>query len=128
MQLFKKQRGIGAIRFIITLLFFLVVIYLAWLIVPIYYDNYSVRTSISSFSQKDLMHNGVLEEPTAENIRNYVAKALRINNVSSVPLEAIQVTKVDSEFQVTLNYAIRKNVVGNLDIIVTFFNTAKVSP
>ena len=93
MKLMDKQRGVGTFGFIILVAVFAFVLYLAWKITPVYFENYALQKSLKSIQSKNLVSGNATTGQNTNKIRNYLAKDFRINNIYNVPLESIRIRK-----------------------------------
>lgn len=127
MRALKKQQGGGIIKFLLLIIILGFLIYLAWIIIPPYVGNYSLSATLSTLSTKKVIDPNATVETNTTNVINYVARQLRVNDVSNVPLESIKVyRRSTSEYEVDVNYEVRRHVLGNLDVVMTFENQVKV--
>ena len=88
---------------------------LAMKIVPIYLDGFSVGSVVRDLGDDPEMGSLPISE-----IKKRLLKRLSINMVSVVDGEDIYITPAQGGYQVELEYEVRENIVGNLDIVVDF--------
>lgn len=125
MNLAKRQNGIGLIGFLIFVLllgFFLLV---AWKLAPAYWENYAVKQTLKSVAKRpDLVSSS---DRLGNNIKNYILKDFRINNVDNIPNSAIQVGRKGPDYEIRIKYEVRVHMLANVDAIVAFDNSQRVS-
>jgi len=85
-------------------------------LVPIYMDHFSVMSSMRSLSKEDL---GGMDRAK---VRELLIRRLEINSVTDVGREHIEVEQRGRRTAVTVAYEVRKPLLGNIDIVVSFDN------
>lgn len=110
-----KQRGMTMISWmlVIGVLVFFVVIGIT--LVPTYIENYSVKSILTSLEQDRLW-----AKKTPKQIKDTIIKRLKINGVYEFDRNFIKVTKEKNGTKVTIDYEVRKPIVGNLDAVMSF--------
>jgi hypothetical protein len=116
----RRQRGVTAIGWIIILaligFFSLITIKL----LPVYSEYFSVSNSLDSVVKQDAI-SGKGKAAIVE----LVLRRFQINEVKSARRGHINVTKRSGHVEITVDYEVRKNLFGNLDIVVHFVKTAQ---
>lgn len=124
--MYKKQQGMGFFGFIFTVFVLVFFAFIAWQIAPIYFDNKKVQSVLDSIPS----HNLVTEKDTipdaTNNVRNYMAKIFRVDNVTDVPLENIKLTREGNKIEVSVAYEVRRTIIANVDVIVSFDDKVQV--
>jgi hypothetical protein len=110
-----KQSGMTMISWMLVLgvLVFFVVIGIT--LVPTYIENYSVKNILASLEQDRLW-----AKKTPKEIKETIIKRLRINGVYEFDRDNIKITKEKNGLKVTIEYEVRKPIVGNLDAVMSF--------
>jgi len=111
----SKQRGLTAISWLLVIAVAAIFVTLIIRLVPVYIDGFSVYESLESMK-------------TETNLKNFPVKAvkkklltrLNINSVYSVTGDDIYVTKKSGKTTIEVEYEVRQNVAGNLDLVVSF--------
>ena len=115
MQSKNKQKGLTGISIMVILvaIAFIAVIFLK--IMPIYFDAFKVGDVVTAMKEErglgDKSHN---------EIRTMILKRLDVNMVSDVTKEHIFIEKIKNEIFIDVEYEVRKQMFGNLDVVVSF--------
>ena len=108
----KGMTGLGWLTVLALIGFFAL---LTLKIVPIYLEYYSVKSTLKSLETEPL----VTKKSPAE-IKKLLKKRLNINYVSGLPKDAFKIKKSSGVLKVNLDYQVRKNLFGNIDLLVSF--------
>ena len=111
----QKQNGMTAIGWmgVIALIFMFVLLILK--LFPIYMDGFKVGSVLEGMGDE----RGVAAMSPVM-ISKTIMKRLDINMVSGVSKEDIYIDKFKDAINVEIEYEIRENLVGNVDIVVHF--------
>ena len=111
----QKQAGMTAIGWmgVIALIMMFVLLFLKLL--PIYMDGYKVGSVLS-----DLKDEPGVASMTPVMISKTIMKRLDINMVDNVTRDDIYIDKLKNSMNVEIDYEVRENLVGNVDIVVHF--------
>ena len=115
MQIIKHQKGMTAIGWMLVIILLVSAALLAMKIFPIYIEGYNVRSVVKGLSEDPDI--GTLQ---AGQIKSRILKRLSVNMVHAVSKDDVYVTPSSAGYLVELDYEVRENVVGNLDIVVAF--------
>lgn len=117
----KRQRGLTAISwiFIITLAVFLGMIGLK--LVPIYLENYSIQTLLRQLPEEPFIG----EKGPAE-IRKSLIARFKINSIYDFDPNKIKIQKGLRNYVVDITYEVRKPVIGNVDMVVSFSDSVEI--
>ncbi len=120
MQSKNKQKGLTGISImaILVVIAFIAIIFLK--IMPIYFDAYKVGDVISSMEEE----RG-LDDKSIGEIRTMILKRLDVNMVTDVTKDDIDVEKTKDTIFIDVEYEVRKNMFGNLDVVVSFKKSAE---
>lgn len=124
----NQQQGMGTFGFIIMLCILGFLAFLAWQILPAYFNNQKVKQALDSIAEHRIVAPQDELPQATNNIRNYMAKMFRVDNVEDVPLENIKVDRVENYYLVTVNYEVRRTVLANVDVLISFQDSTKVIP
>jgi Domain of unknown function (DUF4845) len=121
MQLKNKQKGLTGISIMVILvaIAFAAVIFLK--IMPIYFDSFKVGDVVSG-----LKAERGLGDKTNNEITSMILKRLDVNMVSDVTKEHIFIEKSKNDVFVDVEYEVRKQMFGNLDVVVSFKKSVEV--
>lgn len=108
----NRQPGISLIGFLIVLAIVAVVLGVGVKILPIYLESYKIDMAM----QKVVNEGG----ETTHDIRNKLEKHFDIEDITSVKPKDIKIYRRDGKTTVLIKYSVRKNMIGNLDIIAVF--------
>ncbi len=116
-----KQRGMTPIGWVLVFLLIAFVTLIALKLIPIYIDGYKVGAIVSN-----LENDYEIRAMPPGGVVRTILKRLDINMVTDVEPEDILVEQSGGEMIITIDYEIRKNLLGNLDVVVRFDKTARV--
>ena len=121
MQLKNKQKGLTGVSImaIIVVIAFMALIFLK--IMPIYFDSFKVGDVVSGLKAE----RGLGEKSNKE-IATMILKRLDVNMVSDVTKEHIFIEKIKNDVFIDVEYEVRKQMFGNLDVIISFKKSAEV--
>ena len=115
MQSKNKQKGLTGISImaILVVIAFIAIIFLK--IMPVYFDAFKVGDVVSGMSEE----RGLGDKSNRE-IATMILKRLDVNMVSDVTKEDVFVEKTKDTVYIDVEYEVRKNMFGNLDVIISF--------
>lgn len=121
MQLKNKQKGLTGISIMVILVViaFMAIMFLK--IMPIYFDSFKVGDVVSSLKEE----RG-FGDKTNNEITTMIIKRLDVNMVSDVTKEHIFIEKTKNDVFIDVEYEVRKQMFGNLDIVVSFKKSVEV--
>ena len=122
MQYTKNQRGMTAIGWLLVLVLVLVFAIIFIKLVPVYIDGYKVYSSLESLEQDNSVHG---KSPLE--IRKMFMKRLDINMVTDVGPEDISFSRDRNGTRVEVDYEARRQLFGNMYVVIVF-NKAVVVP
>ena len=120
MRMIKRQEGMTAISMMVLIGGLVFVASLVLKVAPVYVDNSSVNSVVASFDGKNDMAGS-----TKKMVLEAFHKRLRINNVTTLPKEAVSLVKKDGDFILVVEYEPRGQFIGSLEYIVSFRHEAK---
>ena len=115
MQFKNKQKGLTAISIMLLLIVIAFVAVTILKIMPIYFDSFKVGDVIS-----DLKEERGLGDKTNNEITTIILRRLDVNMVSDVKKDNIFIEKTKNEVLIDVEYEVRKQMFGNLDVVVSF--------
>jgi len=116
-----KQKGLSLIGFIMVLALALFVSFLGMKIVPIYMEYFSVLSIMNNIADESGS-----AKLTPYEIRLKVSTNLNLNYASNVRSKDFQLTRSDGA-ALRVKYEVRESVIGNLDVVVSFDKTVRLS-
>ncbi|HEB66383.1 MAG TPA: DUF4845 domain-containing protein [Gammaproteobacteria bacterium] len=122
MKSLQRQQGMTTIGWILTFLLIAFFTLIALKIVPIYIDSFKA-VSILDDMEKDAYEVGAMSP--GEIVRT-LHKRLSINMVEGVTDDDIYVERNGDSMTIGLDYEVRRNLFGNLDVVVSFEKSIEV--
>ena len=115
MQLINKQKGMTGISImaLLVLIAFVAIIFLK--IMPVYFDSFKVGDVVSGMKEERS-----LGDKTNSEITSLILKRLDVNMVSDVTKDHIFIEKSKNEVLIDVEYEVRKEMFGNLDVVISF--------
>jgi len=111
----SKQQGLTFIGLIFVLALIGMIVLSALKVVPIYMEHFAVQTSVES-----IIDDPKLKSLTVREIKILLHKKLNINGVTSVNSGDAKIRKSGGEIAFSLEYEVRKDYIGNIDIVLSF--------
>jgi hypothetical protein len=90
-------------------------VFLAFKLVPIYLEHHSVKSVLESLQEEPM-----ITKQSAAKVRSMVLKRLNTNGVRDIKGDSIIISKKPGVLNVGIAYEVRKDMVGNIDVLVTF--------
>ena len=122
MKSLQRQQGMTTIGWILTFLLIAFFTLITLKIVPIYIDSYKA-VSILDDMEKEAYEIGAMSP--GEIVRT-LQKRLTINMVQGVTSDDIYVERNGDSLTIGLDYEVRRNLLGNLDVVVSFEKSIEV--
>lgn len=116
-----RQRGMTTLGLLLVLAMAAFFVLIGLKLYPIYYDSFKVGSALNS-----LKADPTLATKTSSEIVDRLLKRLSIDNVDHVEKSDVTVEKTAQGIRVSVDYEARKNIVGNVDIIVSFAKAVEV--
>lgn len=115
MQLTNKQKGLTGISImaLLVLIAFVAIIFLK--IAPVYFDSFKVGDVVSGMKEE----RGLGDKSNSE-ISKMILRRLDVNMVTDVTKDDIIIEKSKNDVLIDVEYEVRKNMFGNLDVVITF--------
>ncbi|APO97541.1 DUF4845 domain-containing protein [Xanthomonas phaseoli pv. syngonii LMG 9055] len=111
----RKQSGMTLTSFVVVLAVVGFGLYIGMKLFPMYQEYYSVRTAMK----------GLANEPGSANmdpskLQDLFFRRLYINYSENVKKEDVKFERVDGGWRMKVNYEVRRELIGNLDIVGKF--------
>ncbi len=117
-----KMAGMSGLGFLLLLV---VIGFFALLVIrlfPVYLEHYNVSSSL-----KSLQSEAQLEAMSNAEIRASLLRRFEVNDVTHVGKEDIKIEIEDGARRVNIAYEVRKPFLGNIDLVVSFSDTAELN-
>lgn len=111
----NKQQGMTFTGWLVVLALIGFFALLGMKIVPIYIENYSVKSVVESLKDEPL-----ITKKGAAEIKTMIMRRIDINGIYDIKRESVLVKVSPGIVDVSVVYTVRKPIMGNLDIIVSF--------
>ena len=115
LQARHKQDGMTLTSFVVVLAVVGFAAYLGMKLFPMYQEYYSVRSAAKGLSSEP----GVADMDPSK-IQDLFFRRLYINYSENVKAENVKITRIDSGWNMKVNYEVRRSLVGNLDVVGIF--------
>lgn len=110
----NRQLGMTLIGFLLLLSAVIFVAYIGMKMFPIYYQHYNIISAM-----KDLAAEPGSAQYNERRIRDLLARKLSVNYVRDFDRSEIQLVR-SPQPQLVLDYEVRENILGNVDVVVSF--------
>lgn len=115
LQTSRKQGGMTLMSFVVVLAVVGFGAYIVMKLFPMYQEYYAVRSAAKSLANEP----GVGDMDPSK-IENLFFKRLYINYSENVKEENVKIERIDSGWNMKVNYEVRRPLVGNLDVVGVF--------
>ncbi|MBI3775751.1 MAG: DUF4845 domain-containing protein [Gammaproteobacteria bacterium] len=116
-----RQRGMTTIGVVLLLAMIAFFVLIGLKLYPIYYDSFKVGAALDS-----LKADPTLAGKSSVEVVDRLMKRLSIDNVDHVEKSDVTVEKSGKGIRVSVEYEARKNIVGNVDVMVSFSKAVEV--
>ena len=118
----RKQGGMTLIGFVIVLGVIGFFAYISMKLVPMYSEYYAVKQALK----------GLQEEPGVGNydparIQDLFFRRLYISYAENVKPENVEIERVDGGWELSVQYEVRKPLMGNLDVVGKFATSEQLT-
>lgn len=120
-HMMKKQQGMTFSGWLVVLMLIGFFALLGMKIGPIYLEHYSIKQVVESLKNEPL-----ITQKSARDVKKMIMRRLDINGVYDLKRENVIVKKSPGVLDVTVAYTVQKNMVGNIDILVSFSDNARL--
>ena len=111
----KRQQGLTFISWMVVLLVVGFGITIGLKITPVYLEHFSIKKSLDSLKDEPLLSR----KPVTE-IRKILMARLDMNSIYHLGKDQVFITRAGGVTTVTVKYEERREVVGNLSLVMTF--------
>lgn len=121
MNAYRKQLGMTYLGILTLLLSIGTVFWIAFKVVPPYFNNRFVADALSTLAQYEDPDVG-FEELSNAKIRRHLNDYFAVNNMRDESIKNIEIDRQRNKFVVKMNYELREPLISNIDLIMTFNN------
>jgi hypothetical protein len=121
MKSIKRQNGMTGLGWLTVLALIGFFSLLTIKLVPIYLEHYSIKTILLSLKEEPL-----ITKKSPQEIRTLLKRRLKVNGVYDLDKNAITIKKSTGVLKVDITYEIRKNMAGNIDVLVHFSDNVEM--
>ena len=111
----NRQKGMTGTGWLVVLALIGFFSLLTIKLVPIYLEHYSVKTVLASIENEPL----ITQKSVAE-VKKMVQRRLKVNGVYDVDQKGLKVKRESCVLTVEMTYEVKKHMVGNVDVLVSF--------
>jgi hypothetical protein len=117
-----KQQGATAIGTLLIFAMIAIFVYIGLKLFPIYYESFKVSSALKSLKSEV----GIKDKPQHEIIR-LITNRLQIDDVEHVTNQDITVDRAGRELKVYIDYQVQTNLIGNIDLLISFDKQVEVT-
>ena len=121
MSLIDKQRGMTTISLALILGMLAFFVLIALTLAPVYMENFNVVQKL-----KTLKTDPKVAVMSESEIMDTLFKRFSIDSVDSVHEEDVLISKQGRSTEISVEYEVRKTLVGNIDVVVSFFEKVEI--
>ncbi|MBB1089021.1 DUF4845 domain-containing protein [Lysobacter sp. SG-8] len=118
----RMQGGMTLIGFIIVLAVAGVFIYMGMKLIPMYSEYYSVKRALSEMST-----DAEVQVADPAKIRDLFFRRLYVSYAENVEKDDFKIARKDAGWEITVDYEVRKPLIGNLDVVGHFTAKQKIN-
>jgi len=111
----KTQQGMTGMGWLMVLFLIGFFALLTFKFAPIYLEHFSVKGVLESFEEEPL-----ITQKSKKIIRDMLMARLNTNGVRDIKKEHVKIEKKAGVLTIRITYFVRKPMVGNVEIIVSF--------
>lgn len=111
----RKQSGMTLTSFVVVLAVVGFGLYIGMKLFPMYQEYYSVRTAM-----KGLANEAGSANMDPSKLQDLFFRRLYINYSENVKKEDVKFERIDGGWRMKVNYEVRRELVGNLDVVGKF--------
>jgi len=117
----RHQQGLTLISWMVVIAIALFFVMIGLKMVPTYLENYSIKQVLASVEQ-----DRSLREMDRAELKRTILKRFKINSVYEFNRDDLKISKADDGLKISIDYEVRKPVVGNVAVVMTFSESAFV--
>ena len=116
------QRGMTLISFVVVLALVGFFAYIAMKLVPMYSEYYAVKSALKGLQAEP----GIANRDPAK-IQDLFFRRLYISYAENVKAENVKIERIDGGWDMSVDYEVRKPMMGNLDVVGKFATSTKLT-
>lgn len=116
-----RQRGMTVFGGFIMFLLIAAIALLIVRISPAYIEDYTVKRVLG-----DLLEDDAMAHKSPQEISNRIRTGLRGSGIHDLKGKKIQVKRAGGVTHVSVDYVVKKPIVGNIDVLITFSNSVEL--
>lgn len=121
MKFHKKQQGVTMITIVLGLLLLSFFVLIAVTLFPVYMENFNVSSHVSKLSQ-----DANTKEMTRDEVKATLLRRFGIDDVKHVDRDDITISELEGGgYEIDVEYEVRKEFMGNVDLVIFFHNVGK---
>ena len=119
-RLNNKQNGMTFLGFGTLLILLAMLTSIGLKLFPVYLEHFNVTSILDSLSKEG-------DKLSADEIKPRILNNFIINDVVNVDRHHINVKRIsNNKYQVTIDYEVRRNMMGNVDFVVHFVDSVEL--
>ncbi len=111
----QRQKGMSTPSLLVIMAVFGLLVITFFKVFPMYYDNFKLNTALEA-----VQNDTAIDPKSKRAIWDSLKKRLYINDVRSIQIEHVTMTRKNGKTTVTVSYETRDSYVGNLFIGASF--------
>jgi hypothetical protein len=111
----NRQNGMTGLGWLTVLFLIGFFALLTFKLAPIYLENYTIKSVLSSFEEEPLV-----TQKSKKEILKMVMARLKTNGARDISRDMVKIDKKPGLLNINIDYFVRKPMVGNIEIIVSF--------
>lgn len=115
MQSRNKQQGLTFISWLLILAMVGLLVLVGIKITPVYLEHFAVRKTLESLKDEPLISRKSLRE-----IRTMLMRRMDMNSIYDLSKDEVIIKRSGGVTTITVSYEERRNVMGNLSLVMTF--------
>jgi hypothetical protein len=121
MQSRSKQQGLTFISWLVVLVMIGMFVLVGIKVTPVYLENFAVKKTLESLQQEPLISRKSVRE-----IRKMLMRRLDMNSIYDLNKDDIAIKRSGGVTTITISYEERRNIVGNLSLVMTFEDSVEL--
>jgi hypothetical protein len=115
------QRGATVFGGFLILLMVAAVVLVIMKVTPAYVENYNIKRVLN-----DMAQDSEVTKMTSFQVRQTLTERLRVSGIHDRKSKKINVKRQGRETNIEIRYVVKKHLVANIDLLISFHDTATV--
>lgn len=116
-----RQRGMSLLSALVILSVAVFFVLIGVKMAPVYMENYAIREVLEAVA-RDRDSRSL----SSRRLKDNILRRMSINGVYNFPKEKIKIKNTHKGRHVALDYEVRKPIIGNVSIVMTFAESADI--